>query len=63
MRLYILLIVYSIMCLPHYFYTSCKELKHVKKLMEHGQGLMDKVREQAEGVMEKNGHSAGYIST
>ena len=40
------------MCHPHYFYTSFKEVKYFEKLREH-----------VEGVMDKNGHIAGSIST
>ena len=51
------------MHLPHYFYTSCKEVKHAENLTQHVEGVMDKVREHFEGVMENVFHREGYIST
>ena len=38
-------------------------MKHVDNLMEHVEGVMDKVREHIGGVMDKNGHSACTIGT
>ena len=43
------------------FYTSGKEVKSVEKLIEHVEGVMDKVRELVEGVTDKNVHIAGLI--
>ena len=51
------------MCLPHSFFTSWKEVKKIKKLMERVKGLMDNVREHVKGVMDKNGHITGSISS